>query len=165
MLASTDPGSPGSGTCGACGVPWSRWSRAGRSGEAVAVAVADIDGRKSVNDVYGHDVGDEVIRHVAMQLTTHVGDLGVAARSGGEEFTIALIHPSVDTLCESVRTIPTRLVRWTGRPDQDAEGRCHVRRPRHRHHPGETPRARPTPGGQVMYEQKRSGGNGVRVRR
>ena len=75
-------------------------ARSARTGESVAVAVADIDGFKSVNDIHGHDVGDEVIAHVAGELTGHVGDLGVVARSGGEEFTIALIHPSVDLLCD-----------------------------------------------------------------
>ncbi len=52
-----------------------------------AVAVVDIDHFKSVNDNYGHDTGDQVLRLVASRLA-RVGGGGQAFRVGGEEFTI-----------------------------------------------------------------------------
>ena len=52
-----------------------------------AVAVVDIDHFKSINDNYGHDTGDQVLRLVASKLA-RVGGGGEAFRVGGEEFTI-----------------------------------------------------------------------------
>jgi diguanylate cyclase (GGDEF)-like protein len=52
-----------------------------------AVAAVDIDHFKSINDTYGHDTGDEVLRMVASKLA-RVGGGGDPFRVGGEEFTI-----------------------------------------------------------------------------
>jgi diguanylate cyclase (GGDEF)-like protein len=52
-----------------------------------AVAAVDIDHFKSINDTYGHDVGDQVLRMVASKLA-RVGGGGDPFRVGGEEFTI-----------------------------------------------------------------------------
>jgi PleD family two-component response regulator len=52
-----------------------------------AVAAVDIDHFKSINDTYGHDVGDEVLRMVSSKLA-RVGGGGEPFRVGGEEFTI-----------------------------------------------------------------------------
>jgi diguanylate cyclase (GGDEF)-like protein len=52
-----------------------------------AVAAVDIDHFKSINDTYGHDIGDQVLRMVASKLA-RVGGGGDPFRVGGEEFTI-----------------------------------------------------------------------------
>ena len=52
-----------------------------------AIAAVDIDHFKSVNDTYGHDIGDEVLRMVAARMARVTGG-GTAYRVGGEEFTI-----------------------------------------------------------------------------
>jgi len=52
-----------------------------------AIAVVDVDHFKAFNDTHGHEVGDQVLRMVAVRLSS-VGGGGVAYRSGGEEFTI-----------------------------------------------------------------------------
>jgi diguanylate cyclase (GGDEF)-like protein len=52
-----------------------------------AVAAVDIDHFKNINDTYGHDVGDQVLRMVASKLARVGGD-GEPFRVGGEEFTI-----------------------------------------------------------------------------
>jgi diguanylate cyclase (GGDEF)-like protein len=52
-----------------------------------AIAVVDIDHFKSINDTYGHDTGDQVLRLVASRLARVSGG-GHAFRVGGEEFTI-----------------------------------------------------------------------------
>lgn len=59
----------------------------GRLGESFAVAMVDVDRFKRVNDSYGHDVGDQVLRMVASRLRA-VGGGGRAYRYGGEEFAI-----------------------------------------------------------------------------
>lgn len=59
---------------------------------ALTVMMMDIDFFKKVNDVYGHDAGDEVIKHFAQQLKTHFhGD--IVARLGGEEFAVISQSP------------------------------------------------------------------------
>ncbi|MBE5847506.1 MAG: diguanylate cyclase [Lachnospiraceae bacterium] len=52
------------------------------------IAIGDIDFFKKVNDTYGHDAGDEVLRMVASHLKKHMLGCGYAARWGGEEFLL-----------------------------------------------------------------------------
>ena len=53
-----------------------------------SVCMCDIDFFKKVNDNYGHDIGDDVLRAVAAVLTRNTKDIGVVSRWGGEEFFI-----------------------------------------------------------------------------
>ena len=61
-----------------------------RSGTSFGVLMTDIDHFKSVNDTYGHPVGDEVIRRVAGILTKTLRQTDLPARWGGEEFIVLL---------------------------------------------------------------------------
>jgi diguanylate cyclase (GGDEF)-like protein len=56
----------------------------------------DIDNFKSVNDVYGHQQGDLVLRCVADALRETSRDVDVAARYGGEEMALILPHTDLD---------------------------------------------------------------------
>ncbi len=56
----------------------------------LCLAIMDIDHFKKVNDTYGHDAGDLILKEFAELLTEHVGEKGLAARFGGEEFTVIL---------------------------------------------------------------------------
>ncbi|WP_172256216.1 histidine kinase N-terminal 7TM domain-containing diguanylate cyclase [Saccharibacillus deserti] len=58
--------------------------------EPLTVALLDIDRFKSVNDSYGHDVGDHVIRHVVHICQAHLGERDVFGRYGGEEFALCM---------------------------------------------------------------------------
>jgi len=55
-----------------------------------AVIMVDVDHFKNVNDTYGHQVGDDVLRAVGAALATHVRNDDVVYRYGGEEFCILL---------------------------------------------------------------------------
>jgi diguanylate cyclase (GGDEF)-like protein len=64
------------------------WAAARRGGTPLACMVIDIDHFKDVNDTFGHDVGDEVLRSVAAVLQRHVRGTDVVCRFGGEEFVV-----------------------------------------------------------------------------
>jgi diguanylate cyclase (GGDEF)-like protein len=56
----------------------------------ISVAMGDIDFFKKVNDTYGHDAGDEVLKFVANKMREECGDTSVISRWGGEEFLIII---------------------------------------------------------------------------
>lgn len=56
------------------------------SGQPFAIAIGDIDFFKKVNDTYGHECGDVVLKEVAAILRNQMTGHGMAARFGGEEF-------------------------------------------------------------------------------
>jgi diguanylate cyclase (GGDEF)-like protein len=64
--------------------------RASRSGSSLAVIVIDLDHFKHVNDTFGHQAGDEVLRTAAVRLSSVVRGGDVLARYGGEEFVAVL---------------------------------------------------------------------------
>ncbi|GGF96437.1 hypothetical protein GCM10007304_07990 [Rhodococcoides trifolii] len=66
------------------------WSRGFDKRHTLAVFLIDIDKFKRVNDQFGHDVGDSVIRLLSRRLETLFGDYGIIARTGGEEFLAAV---------------------------------------------------------------------------
>ncbi|MFN4129164.1 MAG: diguanylate cyclase [Paracoccaceae bacterium] len=90
--------------------------RAGREGRALAVMVADIDRFKSVNDRYGHTVGDDVLVEISHRLGATLREGDLLARIGGEEFLIALPFTTLDEaqalarrLCHKVEQRPVLL--------------------------------------------------------
>jgi diguanylate cyclase (GGDEF)-like protein len=64
--------------------------------ERTAVFIVDLDHFKPVNDLYGHRLGDEVLRVVAARLRDIVGDRALIARLGGDEFGILMHFTSDD---------------------------------------------------------------------
>jgi diguanylate cyclase (GGDEF)-like protein len=67
-----------------------RLSRALTEQRAFALAVVDVDHFKSINDRYGHDVGDIALRHVADTLASSASPGTLPGRQGGEEFVVLL---------------------------------------------------------------------------
>ena len=59
-------------------------------GGPVSALLVDIDHFKRVNDTFGHDVGDEVLKEFAVRLATNVRGIDLACRFGGEEFVVLM---------------------------------------------------------------------------
>ncbi|WP_420478299.1 PleD family two-component system response regulator [Brevundimonas sp. FT23028] len=70
--------------------------RAGQGGDPVAALVLDIDHFKAVNDGFGHDAGDEVLREFAVRLATNVRAIDLPCRLGGEEFVVVMPGASLE---------------------------------------------------------------------
>ncbi len=68
--------------------------RSRRYGQSFSLAMIDIDNFKEFNDTCGHQVGDEVLRHVARAIRQNTRTVDISARYGGEEF--AVILPETD---------------------------------------------------------------------
>jgi diguanylate cyclase (GGDEF)-like protein len=65
-------------------------ARANRRGSQTAVLYLDLDGFKAVNDTFGHQTGDELLREVAGRLRRTIREEDTACRLGGDEFGILL---------------------------------------------------------------------------
>jgi diguanylate cyclase (GGDEF)-like protein/PAS domain S-box-containing protein len=72
-------------------------SRARREGNPLSLVMLDIDYFKRVNDTYGHQVGDEVLRTLAATLSADIRAEDVPCRYGGEEFLILLPNMPLET--------------------------------------------------------------------
>jgi len=70
-------------------------AQAERYGKRTSLLLCDVDHFKSVNDTYGHPVGDAVLRGIARILQKEARNTDVVARYGGEEF--AIVMPETDT--------------------------------------------------------------------
>jgi two-component system, cell cycle response regulator len=64
--------------------------QAGARGKPLSLLALDIDYFKSINDTYGHDAGDDVLRDFALRIKRSIRGIDLACRSGGEEFVIVM---------------------------------------------------------------------------
>lgn len=81
------------------------WAVFVRHRRPLALLTLDLDKFKQINDVYGHAVGDEVLRHFAEILRQTIRTTDVACRIGGEEFIV--IAP--DTDCADLKIMTERI--------------------------------------------------------
>jgi two-component system cell cycle response regulator len=59
-------------------------------GKPITVLVLDIDFFKAINDNYGHDAGDDVLREFSIRIRKSIRGIDLACRYGGEEFVIVM---------------------------------------------------------------------------
>ncbi|NSX85301.1 PleD family two-component system response regulator [Agrobacterium tumefaciens] len=81
------------------------FDRAAVRGRPISICMTDIDRFKLVNDTYGHDVGDEVLREFAARIRSTVRGADLACRYGGEEFVVVM----PDTPMELAASVAERL--------------------------------------------------------
>jgi diguanylate cyclase (GGDEF)-like protein len=85
--------------------------RAERFGDPVSLVLADLDDFKQINDRYGHQAGDEVLRRFADVLRENVRDFDLPVRYGGEEFAVLLPETGLDGAEQLARRLQTALLR------------------------------------------------------
>ncbi|WP_298951305.1 PleD family two-component system response regulator [uncultured Methylobacterium sp.] len=89
-------------------------------GRPVSLLLLDIDRFKSINDRFGHDAGDEVLRDFADRIRAHTRGIDVVARFGGEEIVVVVPDTGLDgarqvaeRIRERVETVPFAIHRGT----------------------------------------------------
>ena len=119
--------------------------RAARDGQCVAVALADIDHFKQVNDVHGHAAGDDVLRETVARMRGVMRNYDAIGRYGGEEFLMILwgcdgraALDLADRTCKAVSESPMNAggvktpvtislgVAWTTNGQVDADALIHL---------------------------------------
>lgn len=70
-----------------------------------SVALGDIDFFKKVNDTYGHECGDEVLKRVSDTMREFMLSLGFVSRWGGEEFLLVFDHSDIKSAAESMQKL------------------------------------------------------------
>jgi diguanylate cyclase (GGDEF)-like protein len=85
--------------------------RAERFGDPLALVLADLDDFKLINDQYGHQAGDEVLRLFSDVLRENVRDFDLPVRYGGEEFAVLLPETGLDGAEQLARRLQNALLR------------------------------------------------------
>ena len=77
-------------------------AQANKAGRRCAVMLIDLDRFKTVNDTLGHNIGDQLLCHVAEHLKEVAGDKAHAIRLGGDEFALVVPHIESDRALEQL---------------------------------------------------------------
>jgi diguanylate cyclase (GGDEF)-like protein len=80
-------------------------SRATRKKTPLCVAMVDVDGFKTVNDTYGHAIGDVLLSDLAAILKKNTRKMDVVSRWGGDEFAIIFPETSLDTALDVMKRV------------------------------------------------------------
>jgi len=80
-------------------------TRARRNGAALAVIMIDIDYFKRINDTFGHEAGDLVLRELGALLRSHIRASDLACRFGGEEFALVLPDASLEGAMQKAEAV------------------------------------------------------------
>jgi diguanylate cyclase (GGDEF)-like protein len=98
-------------------------SRARRLGESLSLLYIDLDRFKPINDSFGHDAGDAVLKEVSLRLRQAVRDSDTVARLGGDEFAV-LMESDSDRAGAGV--LATRIIDAISQPISVGGSECHV---------------------------------------
>ncbi len=80
-----------------------------RRKEEVSIIMFDIDHFKSVNDTYGHDVGDEILINLANLIKDKIRDDDIFGRWGGEEFILIMRHANLEDAYSKAQRLKTAI--------------------------------------------------------
>lgn len=139
--------------------------KAASEGGELSVAMADLDRFKSVNDTYGHPVGDRLLTKVGQTLKANVKGRDTVARFGGEEFVIVMPDTPLDgakALAEQIRVSIAHIQLALGE-GEDSVGNFTVSIGVTRLHAGESADALLARADEALYVSKRRGRNCVTV--
>ena len=85
------------------------FERSQKTGSSLSVLLIDVDDFKKVNDLYGHQMGDKVLRAVARILKNTAREFSIPGRYGGEEFCLLLSEGKVDLCIARAEKIRERI--------------------------------------------------------
>jgi diguanylate cyclase (GGDEF)-like protein len=88
-------------------------TRGRREKELSAVLFLDLDGFKLINDTFGHDVGDALLREAAKRIVACVRESDTVARMGGDEFTVILCNVRTQ---DSIKRVANKIIEAIARP-------------------------------------------------
>ena len=94
-------------------------------GRPVSLLILDVDHFKAVNDTYGHDVGDQVLREVAGRITASLRGIDLSCRFGGEEFVAAFSGVDADRALQIAERLRKKIADEPF-PVQTEQGPLHV---------------------------------------
>jgi diguanylate cyclase (GGDEF)-like protein len=102
-------------------------ARAGRDGTPLSCAIVDLDDFKRVNDVRGHQAGDELLRGVAAALQQQLRPYDQVARYGGDEFVLLLPGSDEEAAPAVAERVRDAVAECTGaEPELELAGACSV---------------------------------------
>ncbi len=128
-----------------------------RYNEPFSLIIADIDNFKRINDNYGHQTGDRVLKKVAEILAESTRDSDFIARWGGEEFYIVALH----TGKEEARKLAERISKAVSDMQLEIEGRITISAGVTEFNKGETRSQLERRADNAMYTAKQEGRNRV----
>jgi diguanylate cyclase (GGDEF)-like protein len=92
-----------------------RLDAAHKNGDTIGLALLDLDGFKPINDNYGHDVGDELIRICGRYMRDIAGEHNLSIRLGGDEFAVFVAGPNA---AQEIEDIARKLIGLFSTPIQ-----------------------------------------------
>lgn len=134
-------------------------ARTSRYGHAFTLAYIDLDGFKAVNDLQGHDTGDDLLRAVAASLRASTRQTDVLGRLGGDEFAILLPETTFGAGGAVLKKVRSKLLATMKRDDWPVTfsiGAVTFEAP------VETSREALHVADNAMYQVKRAGKDGIR---
>ncbi|PID14858.1 GGDEF domain-containing protein [Sporosarcina sp. P34] len=84
-------------------------SQYSNTGKKIGVVLIDLDDFKNINDTFGHQTGDELLRHVAELIMSIAKKEDYVVRWGGDEFVHVILDLKEDTLSDYVRSLRSKL--------------------------------------------------------
>lgn len=134
-----------------------------RLGHTMSVLYIDLDDFKPINDSFGHDTGDAVLKEAALRLRKAARDSDTVARLGGDEFAV-LMESDCDRA--GATALATRIIKSISQPIHVGRHECHVRASIGiAIMPSQTAdkKALMKAADEAMYQAKRAGGSTYRV--
>jgi two-component system cell cycle response regulator len=91
--------------------------QAGATGRPLSLVLVDIDNFKSINDTYGHDAGDRVLRQFASRFRRNTRSIDLACRIGGEEFVVVMPDSGLERACQMAERLRECIAAEPFQPD------------------------------------------------